>query len=255
MTEAPLAGKVAFVTGASGGLGEHFARTLAQAGAAIMLTARRGDRIEAIAAEINDEGHKAAGTVLDVSDADAIPLAFDAAEKAFGTVTVLINNAGIVIPGKVEAISESDWDAVLDTNLKGGWLMAQEAARRMLAAKLEGSIINISSAVAFRVQKQLSTYAISKAASAQMTRTLAYELAPHGIRVNALAPGYIATEMNREFLVSRRGQEMMQQVPLGRYGEPEELDELLLLLAGDRSRYVNGAVIPVDGGHILGIRD
>jgi NAD(P)-dependent dehydrogenase (short-subunit alcohol dehydrogenase family) len=144
---------------------------------------------------------------------------------------------------------------VIGTNLKGAWMMAQEAARRMIAAETQGSIVNLASVLAFRTQKALSTYSISKAAVAQMTRAMAAELAPHGIRVNALAPGYIATDMNSDFLYSSRGQEMMRQVPLGRYGEMEELDECLMMLAGDRSKYLTGTVIPIDGGHSLSIRD
>ena len=143
----------------------------------------------------------------------------------------------------------------MGTNLKGAWMMAQEAARRMIAAETRGSIVNLASILAFRTQKALSTYSISKAAVAQMTRTMAAELAAHDIRVNAMAPGYIATDMNSDFLYSSRGQKMMAEVPLGRYGALEELDECLLMLSGDRSKYLTGAVIPIDGGHALSIRD
>ena len=184
-----------------------------------------------------------------------IPIVFDQAEETFGSVDILINNSGIAVAGKLPNIPEDDWEAVIGTNLKGAWMMAQEAARRMIAAKKEGSIVNLASVLAFRAQKALSTYSISKAAVAQMTRAMAAELAPHGIRVNALAPGYIATDMNSKFLYSKRGQEMMRQVPLGRYGQMEELNECLMMLAGDKSKYLTGAVIPIDGGHSLSIRD
>ena len=250
-----LDGKVALVTGASGGLGEHFAETLGRAGAKTVLAARRLDKLEEVADRIRAAGGEALSGELDVTDSAAVPAAFDAAEAAFGTVTVLVNNSGIVVPGSVPDLSEADWDSVLDTNLKGEWVMAQTAARRMIAAGTGGSIVNLASALAFRVQRALATYAISKAAVAQMTRAMAYELAEHDIRVNALAPGYIVTNMNRDFLLSRRGQEMMREVPIGRYGEMEELDEILLLLAGDNSKYMTGAVIPIDGGQTLGIRD
>jgi len=250
-----LAGKIALVTGASGGLGEYFARVLAAHGARTVLAARRMEKLEATAAEIATAGGEASCVSLDVTVSDQVPLAFDAAEKAFGTVDLLINNSGIAVPGQFPNIPESDWDAVIGTNLKGAWMMAQEAARRMIAAEIGGSIVNLASVLAFRAQKALSTYSISKAGVAQMTRAMASELAPHGIRVNALAPGYIATEMNSDFLYSRRGQEMMRQVPLGRYGEAGELDECLLMLSGDRSKYLTGAVIPIDGGHSLAIRD
>ena len=255
MSDRPLSGKVALVTGASGGLGLHFARVVARNGARTVLAARRLSKLQELALQIEDEGGQAAAIELDVTDTAAVPRAFDQAEDAFGTVDILVNNSGIAIAGQLPNVPEADWDAVIGTNLKGAWMMVQESARRMIAAESGGSIVNLASVLAFRAQKALSTYAISKAGVAQMTRTMACELASHGIRVNALAPGYIVTDMNRKFLLSRRGQEMMRQVPLGRYGEPEELDECLLMLAGDRSKYITGAVITIDGGHSLAIRD
>lgn len=255
MGDQMLAGKVALVTGASGGLGEHFAGVLAAAGARTVLAARRLEKLEATAENIRSAGGEASCVSLDVMESEQISAAFDIAEATYGTVNVLINNSGIAVAGQLPNIPESDWDSVIGTNLKGAWMMAQEAARRMIAAEIEGSIVNLASVLAFRAQKALSTYSISKAAVAQMTRAMASELAAKGIRVNALAPGYIATEMNRDFLYSRRGQEMMRQVPIGRYGEAGELDECLLMLSGDRSKYLTGAVIPIDGGHSLSIRD
>lgn len=250
-----LEGKVALITGASAGLGKHFASVIAEAGAQVVIAARRLNKLEETAQPIIDAGGQVHCVTLDVMESDQIPAVFDAAEEAFGTVDILINNSGIVIAGKVPNIPEDDWDSVIGTNLKGAWMMAQEAARRMIAAKRQGSIVNLASILAFRAQKALSTYSISKAAVAQMTRTMASELAPYGIRVNAMAPGYIATDMNSDFLYSPRGQQMMGEVPIGRYGELGELDECLLMLSGDRSKYLTGAVIPIDGGHSLNIRD
>ena len=255
MTDKPLAGKVALITGASAGLGKHFAAFLAAQGAHTVLAARRLEKLEETAAPIRAAGGIAHCVTLDVMQSAQIPAAFHQAEGAFGTVDILINNSGIAVAGKLPNVSEDAWDSVIGTNLKGAWMMAQEAARRMIAAETQGSIVNLASVLAFRTQKALSTYSISKAAVAQMTRAMAAELAPHGIRVNALAPGYIATDMNSDFLYSSRGQEMMRQVPLGRYGEMKELDECLMMLAGDRSKYLTGAVIPIDGGHSLSIRD
>ena len=250
MGDKPLEGKVALITGASAGLGKHFASVIAEAGAQVVIAARRLNKLEETAQPIIDAGGQVHCVTLDVMESDQIPAVFDAAEEAFGTVDILINNSGIVIAGKVPNIPEDDWDSVIGTNLKGAWMMAQEAARRMI-----GSIVNLASILAFRAQKALSTYSISKAAVAQMTRTMASELAPYGIRVNAMAPGYIATDMNSDFLYSPRGQQMMGEVPIGRYGELGELDECLLMLSGDRSKYLTGAVIPIDGGHSLNIRD
>ncbi|MBT5495105.1 MAG: glucose 1-dehydrogenase [Alphaproteobacteria bacterium] len=255
MGDKPLEGKVALITGASAGLGKHFASVIAEAGAQVVIAARRLNKLEETAQPIIDAGGQVHCVTLDVMESDQIPAVFDAAEEAFGTVDILINNSGIVIAGKVPNIPEDDWDSVIGTNLKGAWMMAQEAARRMIAAKRQGSIVNLASILAFRAQKALSTYSISKAAVAQMTRTMASELAPYGIRVNAMAPGYIATDMNSDFLYSPRGQQMMGEVPIGRYGELGELDECLLMLSGDRSKYLTGAVIPIDGGHSLNIRD
>ncbi len=255
MLEGLLAGKVALITGASAGLGKHFASVLSGAGARVVLAARRLEKLEETAEPIRKGGGQAFCVSLDVMESEQIPPAFDAAEEVFGTVNILINNSGIVIAGKYPEISENDWDAIVGTNLKGAWMMAQEAARRMIVAETGGSIVNLASILAFRAQKALSTYSISKAAVAQMTRTMAAELAAHDIRVNAMAPGYIATDMNSDFLYSSRGQKMMAEVPLGRYGALEELDECLLMLSGDRSKYLTGAVIPIDGGHALSIRD
>ena len=255
MADLPLDGHNAIVTGASSGLGRHFALTLARAGAKVALAARRTDKLQEVADEIADLDGHGLPVKLDVTDAASIKEAVAAAETELGAITILVNNSGVVIPGAAVDITEEDWDAVIDTNLKGGWMMAQEVARHMIRLKHGGSIVNIASVLGARVQNQLSTYAISKAAVVQMTKALALELAHHDIRVNAIAPGYIVTDFNRGFLTSSRGQEMMRQIPQQRFGELEDLDATLLLLAGDGSRYITGAVITADGGHGLAIRD
>ncbi|MDP6388540.1 MAG: SDR family oxidoreductase [Alphaproteobacteria bacterium] len=255
MADLPLDGHNAIVTGASSGLGRHFALTLARAGAKVALAARRTDKLQELADEIADLDGHGLPVKLDVTDAASVRAAVETAETELGPITILINNSGIALPAAAVDISEEDWDAVIDTNLKGAWLVAQEVARHMIRLKHGGSIVNIASALFDRVQSRLSTYAISKAGVVQMTKALALELARHDIRVNAIAPGYIVTEMNREFLTSPRGQEMMRQVPQRRFGELEDLDAPLLLLAGEGSRYITGAVIIADGGHGLAIPD
>jgi NAD(P)-dependent dehydrogenase (short-subunit alcohol dehydrogenase family) len=245
-----LSGRVALVTGASSGLGRHFAQTLARAGASVALAARRLDRLEALAKTIAEEGGRAAAIVLDVTDTASVPLAFDAAEAALGPVDVLVNNSGVARTSRVLELEERDWDFVLDTNLKGAWLVAQECARRMVSAGRGGTIVNIVSITAFRVAGGLAAYAASKAALAQLTRAMALELARDGVRVNALAPGYVRTEINQDFFDSPAGEAMIRRVPQRRIGEPEDLDGALLLLASDASRYMTGSIITVDGGHL-----
>lgn len=246
-----LAGHVALVTGASSGLGAHFARVLAGAGARVAVAARRVDKLAAIAASAAVKNTKITAVAMDVTDAKSVAHAFAAAENALGTVTVVVNNAGLVVAKPALDQSEADWDSVIDTNLKGAWLLAQEAARRMVAAKKNGTIINIASVLGVRVAGGVAPYAVSKAGLIQMTKALALEWARHGIRVNALAPGYIETDLNRDFLNSDAGQAMMKRIPQRRFGRVEDLDGPLLLLASDASRYMTGAVVAVDGGHLV----
>jgi NAD(P)-dependent dehydrogenase (short-subunit alcohol dehydrogenase family) len=246
-----LAGAAALVTGASSGLGAHFARLLAANGAKVALAARRVDRLTALAEEIAASGGRALPVECDVTSADSVEAAVLAAETELGPIGILINNSGIAIARKILDTSEEEWDQVLDTNLKGAFLMARAVAKHLAALGRPGAIVNIASIVGLRSMGQLSSYAASKAALIHLTRNLALELAPLGIRVNALAPGYVETDINRDFLASPAGKAITKRIPSGRFGQPEDLDGALLLLASDAGRYINGAVIPVDGGHLV----
>ena len=249
-----LRGKVALVTGASSGLGERFAECLAENGAAVALVARRTDRLHSLVSRIESFGGKAIAAAADVRDRAAMRAAFDAAEKAFGTVTVLVNNAGVVSSGRAVELAEEEWRRILSTNLDAVFFCAQEAARRMLAAGTGGAIVNIASVLGFGVDKGVIAYATAKAGVIQLTKALALELAFKGIRVNAIAPGWIVTEMNREYLSSERGAVLKREIPMGRFGEARDLDGPLLLLVSDAGRYVTGATIVVDGGQVVALR-
>jgi 3-oxoacyl-[acyl-carrier protein] reductase len=246
-----LDGQVALVTGASSGLGARFAEVAAANGAAVMLVARRGEKLKALRERIEKAGGRAAVAEADVTDRKAVARAFDAAEKAFGTVTLLVNNAGVAHADRALDLSEEGWRRVLDTNLDAVFFTAQEAARRMLAAGKRGSIVNIASIMGLGVAKGSIAYATAKAGVVQITKALALELAFKGVRVNALAPGFIVTDINREFLAGRA--DMTRHIPIGRFGEEGDLDGAFLLLASDAGRFMAGAVIVVDGGQILSI--
>jgi NAD(P)-dependent dehydrogenase (short-subunit alcohol dehydrogenase family) len=246
-----LGGAAALVTGASSGLGAHFARLLAANGAKVALAARRLDRLTALAGEIEGRGGRALPVECDVTAPASVEAAVSAAETELGPITILINNSGIAVAKRVLETSETEWDQVLDTNLKGAFLMAQAVARHLKALGRPGTIVNIASIVGLRSMGQLASYAASKAGLIHLTRNLALELAPLGIRVNALAPGYIETDLNRDFLAGPAGQAIAKRIPTGRFGQPDDLDGALLLLASDAGRYINGAVIPVDGGHLV----
>jgi len=248
-----LAGKVALVTGASSGLGVRFAEVLAAQGAAAVLVARRTDRLDAVKSRIEKSGGRAIAVAADVRDRAAMAAAYDAAEKAFGTVTVLVNNAGVVHSARALEHSEEDWRRVLSTNLDAVFYWAQEAARRMLAGGQGGSIVNIASVLGFTPDKGVIAYAAAKAGVVQMTKALAIELAFKGIRVNAIAPGWITTEINRDYLAGERGSAMKRQIPMGRFGEVEDLDGPLLLLASDAGRYITGSTIVADGGQLAAL--
>jgi 3-oxoacyl-[acyl-carrier protein] reductase len=249
-----LHGKVALVTGASSGLGVRFAECLAENGAAVVLVARRADRLADVKARIEKTGAHAMTFEADVRDRAAMKAAFDAAEKRFGTVTILVNNAGVVTTGRAVDLSEEEWRRVLATNLDAVFYWAQEGARRMLAAGSGGAIVNIASVIGFGVAKGVIAYATAKAAVIQVTKALALELAFKGIRVNAIAPGWIITELNRDYLMSERGAELKRDIPIGRFGEERDLDGPLLLLVSDAGRFVTGATIVADGGQMVALR-
>jgi 3-oxoacyl-[acyl-carrier protein] reductase len=249
-----LNGQVALVTGASSGLGVRFAECLAENGAAVALVARRADRLGGSIARIEQSGGRAIAATADVRDRAAMAAAFDAAEKAFGTVTILVNNAGVVSAGRAVDLAEEEWRRVLSTNLDAVFYCAQEAARRMLAAGKGGAIVNIASVLGFGVDKGVVAYATAKAGVIQLTKALALELAFKGIRVNAIAPGWIVTELNRDYLQSERGATLKREIPIGRFGAERDLDGPLLLLVSDAGRFVTGATIVADGGQMVALR-
>ncbi len=249
-----LKGRVALVTGASSGLGTQFARALADNGASVALVARRVDRLKALKEEIEKKGGKAIAVEADVTDRAAMARAFDAAEKAFGTVTILVNNAGIAHGGRAVEMPPEEWCKVLATNLDAVFFWAQEGARRMLAAKQRGSIVNIASVLGLAVAKGAVAYATAKAGVVQVTKALAVELAFKGVRVNAIAPGWFVTEINDDYLLSEKGTEIKREIPMGRFGNEGDLDGALLLLASDAGAYITGATIVVDGGQVIQIK-
>ena len=243
-----LTGQCAIVTGASRGLGRHFALTLAQAGARVVLAARGIERLNEVVEEIEAFGGCAVAVRVDVTGGESVRACVETAENAPGPIDILVNNAGIAVTKPILEHAEEDWDSVLDTNLKGIWLMAQEVARRMVHCGRGGSIINIASVLGERGISQLPGYCASKGGIINLTRAMAVELAPHGIRVNAVAPGYIETDMNRQFFATQAGQRLIKRIPQRRLGQVEDLDGALLLLASDASRYITGSVITIDGG-------
>ena len=246
-----LEGRVALVTGASSGLGVHFARTLASAGASVAIAARRAERLAALQAELKSAGAKAVAVSLDVQSGEAVRAAFDAAESALGAVDIVVNNAGISIVKPALTMPEEDWDAVVDTNLRGAWLVAQTAAQRWVGTTRPGNIVNIASILGLRTIGQVAPYNASKAGLIHLTRALAMEWARHGIRVNAICPGYIETEMNSDFWKTDGGKRLIDRIPQRRIGQPEHLDGALLLLASEAGAFMTGSVITVDGGHTV----
>ncbi|WP_332811810.1 SDR family NAD(P)-dependent oxidoreductase [Sphingomonas sp.] len=242
-----LKSRTALVTGASSGLGVHFARVLARAGAEVVIGARRVEALERLVGEIEAEGGTARAIALDVSDTASVA----AAEAQLDRLDILVNNAGIVREASAFDQSEEDWDAVIDTNLKGAFLVAQMAGRLMRAAEKGGSIINIASVLGLRQTSGVLPYAVSKAGVVQLTQTLALEWARYGIRVNAIAPGYFKTELNAHFWETDAGAAAIKRIPQRRIGRYEDLDGPLLLLASDASLYMTGAIVSVDGGHVV----
>lgn len=245
-----LSGKVALVTGASSGLGRHFAKVLALAGAKVGLAARRTDAMTALADEIAASGGEAAVAKLDVTSAGSIAAAVSGIAAALGPIDILVNNSGTSVAKGVLEQTERDWDDVVDVNLKGAFLVATEVARRMRDRGQGGSIINIESILSFRQAGHVAPYAASKAGLTQITRSMALELARYNIRVNGIAPGYFATEINAGFFETEPGQALIRRIPQRRVGQYADLDGPLLLLASDASRYMTGSTLVVDGGHL-----
>jgi NAD(P)-dependent dehydrogenase (short-subunit alcohol dehydrogenase family) len=247
-----LQGKVVLVTGASSGLGAHFAQVVGVAGARVVVAARRVERLQALAEQLRSQGVEVMAVAMDVTCRESVEAAFDVVEQAFGTVEVVINNAGIGGAARALEVSEEDWRAMLSTNLDGVWRVAQTAGQRLVKAGLGGSIINIASILGERVGNGLSHYCAAKAGVIQLTKALALEWARHDIRVNAIAPGYFQTEMNDVYFESVKGQAYIKAaVPMGKLGQLPQLDGPLLLLASAAGSFMTGAVLAVDGGHLV----
>jgi NAD(P)-dependent dehydrogenase (short-subunit alcohol dehydrogenase family) len=244
-----MKGRVALVTGAASGMGERFAQVLARAGAKVVCAARRKDRLETLAEKIRARGGQAVPVAVDIGDADSIRAGFDAAEEAFGTVDVLVNCAGQLLFATVPQMPDEGWNNVMNVNLNGTMRMTREFSQRLIAAKKPGRIVNITSITGMGVMSQLAAYGVVKAALNHLTRYTATDLLAHGIRCNAIAPGYFHSEMSRDVFATEAGKAIQANLPFGRAGNVEELDGALLLLASDAGSFINGAVLPVDAGH------
>jgi NAD(P)-dependent dehydrogenase (short-subunit alcohol dehydrogenase family) len=252
MTRLPsfdLAGEVALVTGASSGIGRHLAELLAAAGAKVALAARRVALLAEVAREIEAAGGQCLPVACDVTRPDSVAATVDVAENELGPLSILVNNAGVVVSKPLFEHTEADWDHVVDTNLKGAWLAAREFARHLVGLKRPGRIINITSVLGFRTIGRVPAYCAAKSGLTHLTHVLAMELARHRILVNAIAPGYVETDFNRAFFQTEAGKALIARIPLKRLGQTEDLDGALLFLASPASAYVTGAVISVDGGH------
>ena len=257
--EIDLSGRVALVTGASSGLGAQFARSLAKAGAGVVLAGRRVERLKDLRAEIEAEGGSAHMVQMDVTDRASIAAAVAHAETEFGTIDILVNNSGVSATRRIQDVSEEDYDFVMDTNVRGAFFVAQEVGKRMLArakgaapgSYTGGRIINIASMAGLKVLPQISVYCMSKAAVIHMTKAFAVEWGKFGINVNAICPGYIDTEINHEHWQTEGGQKLIQMLPRKRLGQPQDLESVLLMLASDQSGFINGAVIAADDGFAL----
>lgn len=246
-----LDGKVALITGAGSGLGRQFAETLSDAGASVVLAARRREKLEETAELVRNKGGNAICLELDVTDSLSVTNCVRETTSEFGTPDILVNNAGIAKQAFLTDISEDDWDAVLDTNLKGVFMMAQAVVKSMINADKHGSIINIASVLGLRVSKALGSYIAAKSAVVQLTKAMAIEWSRYNIRVNALAPGYFITEINQEQFADGSAEDfLMRRVPMSRVGDLREIAGPLLLLASDAGSYMTGSIIAVDGGHV-----
>lgn len=246
-----LSGKTALVTGASSGLGAHFAGILAEAGANVAMAARRKDKLVELAEDLSSHGPEVEAFSLDVLKTESITDCVQAVSESFGRIDILVNNAGVSVTKPISEVTEEDWDFAVGTNLKGAFFMARSVAKAMMRDEGGGSIINIASILGDRVLKQIAPYAMAKAGLAQGTKAMALEWAVHGIRVNAIAPGYISTNINRAFLESDAGEKMKKAIPMRRFGVPSDLDGALMLLAGHGGAFMTGACLTVDGGHVL----
>jgi len=244
-----VAGEVAFVTGASSGIGLYFAELLALAGAKVALAARRADRLDAACATIRERGGTCLAVPFDVTSRTSIVRALGAAEDGLGPLSVLVNNAGVVVSKPFFEHTEEDWDQVVDTNLKGAWLAAREFAHHLVERNRGGRIVNIASVLSFRTIARVPSYLAAKAGLLHLNGALAMELARYNILVNAIAPGYVVTDFNREFLASEAGLKLAARVPMKRVGQVEDLGGALLFLASPASAYMTGACLSVDGGH------
>jgi len=254
-----LSGRVALVTGASSGLGTQFAKTLAKAGAGVVLAGRRVERLKALRAEIEADGGDAHVVTLDVTDHDSIKAAVAHAETEMGTIDILVNNSGVSTTQKLTDIQPEDYDYIFDTNTKGAFFVAQEVGKRMIARSkgaapgtfTGGRIVNIASAAGLKVLGQIGVYCMSKAAVIHMTRSMALEWGAYGINVNAICPGYIDTEINHHVWQTERGRKLVDLLPRKRVGHPQDLDALLMMLCANESHFINGAVIQADDGFSL----
>lgn len=246
-----LNGKVALVTGASSGLGRHFAQLLSRQGATVALAARRTDKLDALCSALVQEGGQALAVEMDVTEPASVTAALERVEAQLGVVSVLINNAGMADSRTFLKLDEQSWKRTLDVNLDGAWRVAHQVSQNMVAARQGGCIVNIGSILGLRVGVGHTAYAVSKAGLLQMTRSMALELGRKGIRVNALCPGFIETDINRDYFATEEGQQYLRQTPAGRAGRAEELDGALLLLCSDAGSFINGIALPVDGGHLI----
>ncbi|CAE6820111.1 2-dehydro-3-deoxy-D-gluconate 5-dehydrogenase [Paraburkholderia aspalathi] len=246
-----LAGKVVMVTGAFSGLGLHFSRTLASQGCTVAMCGRRIELGKTVAASIRELGEVAEAFELDVTDAASVSRCLSAISERFGIAEVLVNNAGVAHHAPALDTSDESWSQTLDVNLTGVWRMTRAFASQLSSEGKEGSVINIASILGLRVAQQVAAYAVCKAGVVQMTKALALELARYRIRVNAIAPGYFETDLNREFFATDAGAQLIKRIPSRRLGRVEELDGPLLLLASGASSFMNGSVVAVDGGHLV----
>lgn len=246
-----LTGKTALITGGGSGLGREFAFTLCSRGARVILAARRKEKLQDTVNELAQQGWEAASVCMDVADSQSVKDAFQEI-SGIGVPDIVVNNAGIIAEPNLIDLEEDEWDRVLDTNLKGAWLVAREAVKAIVAAgKTGGSVINIASILSVCAQKGTGPYAASKAGLVQMTRTMALEWARFGVRVNAIAPGYFGSDMADEYLATDHGKAMLKRIPLRRLGDGADLRAPILMLAGEGSAYMTGSVITVDGGHSM----